>query len=136
MPFTRIAMRRGKPPEYRSAIVDQLYAAMREEFQVPVDDLFVVVSQHDDDELYYSRSYLSIERDDDLVIVQITTNNTRTAERKEAFFKRLAERLAESPGIAPRNVFINLVETAKENWSFGNGVAQYASAQTPAVESR
>lgn len=29
-------------------------------------------------------------------------------------------------GVRPEDVFINLVEVKKENWSFGNGVAQYA----------
>jgi hypothetical protein len=27
----------------------------------------------------------------------------------------------------PQDVFINLVEVVKENWSFGNGVAQYVT---------
>ena len=34
--------------------------------------------------------------------------------------------LGESPGLRPEDVFVSLVEVAKENWSLGNGLAQYA----------
>jgi 4-oxalocrotonate tautomerase len=37
------------------------------------------------------------------------------------------ERLGQEAGMRPEDVFINLVEVAKENWSFGNGIAQYAT---------
>ena len=59
-------------------------------------------------------------------MIQITVNNTRTIEQKKALYKRIAEELAESPGLRREDVFINLVEVPKENWSFGNGIAQYA----------
>ena len=35
MPLTRISLRRGKPAAYRKAILDGLYQAMRETFDVP-----------------------------------------------------------------------------------------------------
>lgn len=126
MPLTRISLKRGKPKAYRAAIVEQIYLAMRETFDVPEDDLFVTVTQHDDDEFDYGCNYLGIERSDDLLIIQLTVSNTRTVEQKQALFKRVAERLAEAPGVRPEDVFINLVEVGKENWSFGHGLAQYA----------
>ena len=126
MPFTRIALRRGKSPEYRKAVLDNVYAAMRETFNVPEDDKFMVVSEHDEDQFLYGNHYLDIARSDDLVMIQLTVSNTRTVEQKKALFARIAERLGQNPGIRPQDVFINLVETAKENWSFGNGAAQYA----------
>jgi len=103
-----------------------IYEAMRETFNVPENDRFILVSQHDADEFDYDTNYLDIARSDDLVIVQIACNNTRTVEQKQAFYKRVAEKLAANPGLRPQDVFINLLETAKENWSFGNGIAQYA----------
>lgn len=42
-------------------------------------------------------------------------------------FARMAELLAKSPGVRKEDVFVSLIEVAKENWSFGNGVAQYAT---------
>ena len=125
MPLVRIALRRGKSPAYLAALRNGIYRAMREAFDVPENDRFILISQHEADEFDYDAGYLGIARDDDLVIVQIACNNTRTTEKKQAFYKRMAEVLAESPGLRPENLFINLLETAKENWSFGNGVAQY-----------
>jgi len=126
VPLTRIALRRGKPPDYLKAIMDGLYAAMRETFDVPEDDRFMTITQHDADDFLYGRSYLGIERSDDLVLIQLTVSNTRTLEQKKALFSAIAKKLGDNPGIRPQDVFINLVEVAKENWSFGNGLAQYA----------
>ncbi|MBV8839693.1 MAG: tautomerase family protein [Alphaproteobacteria bacterium] len=126
MPHTHIALRRGKSPQYRQAIMDGLYAAMRETFNVPEDDRFMIVTQHDADEFLYGKHYLGIERSDDLVLIQLTVSNTRTVEQKKALFATIAKKLGDNPGLRPQDVFVNLVETAKENWSFGHGLAQYA----------
>ena len=126
MPLTRISLREGKTPAFKRAICDQIYAAMRDTFDVPEDDRFMTISEHDEDEIDYGRSYLGIERTDDLVIIQITANNTRSPRQKQALFKAIANRLADKPGIRREDVFISLVEVRKENWSFGLGEAQYA----------
>lgn len=128
MPFTRISLRRGKPAAYRQAIMESVYSAMRETFDVPEDDRFMTVSEHDAADFVYGAGYLGIPRSDDLVIIQLTVSNTRSVAQKKALFRRIAERLADSPGVRPEDVFINLVEVAKENWSFGLGLAQYAEA--------
>lgn len=126
MPFTRIALRRGRSDAEKTALIDGVYRAMRETFAVPEDDLFAVISEHEAAEFAYGARYLGIERTDDLVMIQITANATRTTEQKRALYARIAERLAEAPGLRPEDVFISLVEVAPENWSFGNGAAQYA----------
>lgn len=126
MPLVRISLRRGKSAAHRQALMDQVYAAMRDTFDVPEDDRFVTLTEHDPDGFAYGRTYLGVDRSDDLVIIQITANDTRSIDQKRALFARIAERLAESPGVRPQDVFVNLVEVAKENWSLGNGLAQYA----------
>jgi 4-oxalocrotonate tautomerase len=126
MPLLRIDLRRGKSPGYKKAICDSIYRAMRESFNVPEEDRFIVVTEHDDDDFIYSDSYVGISRSENLVIIQVTANDTRTVEQKKAFFARVAALLAENPGVRKEDVFINLVEVKKENWSFGNGIAQYA----------
>ncbi|AIF46649.1 tautomerase family protein [Dyella japonica] len=125
MPLVRISLRRGKSPHHLAAIRNSIYRAMTESFNVPQNDRFIVMHQHDADEFDYDPHYLDITRSDDLVIIQIACNNTRTVEQKQAFYKRTAELLSEEPGLRPQDVFINLLETGKENWSFGNGIAQY-----------
>jgi 4-oxalocrotonate tautomerase len=128
MPLVRIDLLRGKPPAHKKAICDGIYRALTETFGVPKDDCFMIVGEHDADNFIHAESYLGIAYSDALVIIQITANDTRNVEQKQVFFARIAALLAENPGLRKEDVFINLVECKKENWSFGNGIAQYAAA--------
>jgi 4-oxalocrotonate tautomerase len=125
MPMLHISMRAGKPKAYRQAIFDSLYRAMRETLNVPEDDQFMTITEHDAANFRYGNAY-GVTRSDDLVYIQITVFDTRTVEQKKALFRRIAELLRESPGIRPEDVFVNVFATAKENWSVGNGLAQFA----------
>jgi 4-oxalocrotonate tautomerase len=127
MPLVRIDLRRGKSPEYRKAICDGVYRALRETFNVPEDDHFMVVNEHDGDDLSYSRTYMNIARGDGFVMLQLTVSNTRTLEQKKALYARIVALLAENPGVRPEDVFISLVQVTPEDWSFGNGIAQYVA---------
>jgi 4-oxalocrotonate tautomerase len=127
MPLVRISLRQGKPAAYRKAIADGVYDAMRSAFDVPEEDRFMVTSEHDEADFSYSANYLGIARSDNLMLIQITANNTRTTEKKKALYRAIAENLSKNPGVRPEDVFINLVEVLPENWSFGNGIAQYAT---------
>jgi 4-oxalocrotonate tautomerase len=125
MPLTRVSLRRGKPAAYRKAILESLYQAMRETFDVPEGDRFMTVTEHDQDDFVYGADYLGIQRSDDLVIIQITVSNTRPTAQKQKLYRCIVERLTENPGLRPEDIFINLVEVLPENWSFGHGQAQY-----------
>ncbi|OZI37376.1 tautomerase family protein [Bordetella genomosp. 10] len=126
MPLAHISLRTGKTEAYRQAIFDGVYRALRETFDVPEDDQFMVLTEHEAANFRYGASYLDVARSDNLVFIQITANNTRSADQKKALFRRIAELLGENPGIRPEDVFINVLEVVKENWSLGNGIAQYA----------
>jgi 4-oxalocrotonate tautomerase len=126
MPLTRVSLRRGKPVAYRKAILDSLYLAMRETFAVPEGDRFMTISEHDEDDFVYGADYLGIQRSDDLVMIQLTVSNTRPVEQKQKLYRRIIERLTESPGLRAEDILINLVEVLPENWSFWLGEAQYA----------
>jgi 4-oxalocrotonate tautomerase len=125
MPLIHISLRAGKPEAYRQAIFDSLYRAMREALSVPEDDRFMTISEHDAANFRYGNAY-GVVRSADVVYIQITVFNTRTVEQKKALFRRIAELLGESPGIRAEDVFVNIVDAAKENWSVGHGLAQFA----------
>ena len=127
MPLTRIALRAGKPPEYRKALTDSIQRSLVDTFNVPKDDIFMLITEHDADNFVVDKQYLNIERSDDLVLIQITLNNTRTLDQKKALYAAIADNLCRDPGLRREDIFINLVEVRKENWSFGNGIAQYAT---------
>jgi len=94
--------------------------------KIPEKDRFQIVTEHSAGDLIYDPSYLDIQRSDDVLLVQITLSAGRSVEIKKALYARMVELLAESPGIRKEDLFVSLVEVAKENWSFGNGIAQYA----------
>jgi phenylpyruvate tautomerase PptA (4-oxalocrotonate tautomerase family) len=127
MPLVRIDLRQGKPLEYRRKIGEMVYRAMRETINMPEHDRFQVITEHPADGLVYDSSYLGINRTDDLVFIQITLKTGRTLAQKKALYGKIAELLAIEPGIRAEDVLINLVECAKEDWSFGSGIASYAS---------
>lgn len=125
MPLVRISLLKGHNEARKLALCEGVYEALREAFNVPADDKFVVVHEHDKADFVYASSYLGVTHDHGLVIVQITANEGRSVELKKALYKSIADRF-EAAGVERRNVFVNLVEVKKENWSFGDGVAQYA----------
>ena len=126
MPLVRIDLARGKPPAYRRALADIVYDTMVAALKVPVGDRFQVIAEHAADDLVFDPRYLDIARSPDCVFIQITLNAGRTTEVKRGFFAQLADALHERIGLRREDVLVSLVEVAKENWSFGNGVAQYA----------
>jgi 4-oxalocrotonate tautomerase len=126
MPLVRIALREGKSEQFRKAVADGVHQAMVEAIDAPAQDRFQIVTEHSVTGLIYDPSYLGIERNDDIVIVQITLSTGRKLAQKRKLYQRMAEILGKNVGLRPQNLVINLVEVAWENWSFGNGEAQYA----------
>lgn len=127
MPLVRIDTTRRISAEKRTAIGAIVHEAMVETLKVPPDDRFQIVVGHEDAVLNVTPSYLGIAHGEDVVVVQITLNAGRSVEQKRAFYRRIADDLSRELGLDPQDVVINLVEVAKENWSFGNGEAQYAT---------
>lgn len=127
MPLVRIDLVRGKPAAFRKQIGEIVYTAMREAINVPADDKFQVITEHDSGELNVAYSYLGNSYTGDIILIQITLNAGRTVEMKKSLFKRIADDLHDQLKVRREDVVVNLVEVAKENWSFGGGVAQYAN---------
>jgi phenylpyruvate tautomerase PptA (4-oxalocrotonate tautomerase family) len=126
MPLARIDLVHGKSADYRRVVGEVVYDAMVAALNAPKDDRFQVITEHPADGLIADPNYLGIRRTKDCVFVQLTLNEGRTLEQKRAFYKRVADGLHQRLGLRREDAFINLVEVNKENWSFGNGEAQYA----------
>src|SRR4029453_978321 len=126
MPLVSIDLPRGKTAEYRRTLGDVVYEAMIQTINVPANDRFQVITEHPPDELSIDPPYPGIERRADCVLIQVFLNEGRTTELKKAFYRAIADGLQQRLGLRKQDVFITLVEVKKENWSFGNGEAQYA----------
>jgi 4-oxalocrotonate tautomerase len=129
VPLVRVSLVKGKTPEYRRRVGDAIHRALVETIDVPPLDRFQLITEHEAGDLVYDPGYLGIARTNDIVIVQITITAGRTLEKKRALFRRIADNLA-ALGLRRQDAWVNLVEVAKENWSFGNGAASYAPAET------
>jgi 4-oxalocrotonate tautomerase len=126
MPFVRIDLVEGQSLEYRRTIGEVVYDAMLATLNVPKDDRFQVITEHPESGMIIDPGYLGVQRTKDCVCIQVTLNDGRTVDQKRAFYKAIADGLHTRLGLRREDVLINLVEVRKENWSFGNGEAQYA----------
>jgi len=124
MPLVRVSLRKGKPADFRRKLGDAIHRALVETIDVPELDRFQILTEHEPGDLVYNPGYLGIARTNDIVIVQITISVGRTLAQKRALFRRIADNLA-ALGVRREDAWINLVEVAKENWSFGLGEASY-----------
>jgi len=125
MPLVRIDLRKGKDATYREEISRIVHEALVS-VGVPTDDRFQLISEHEPPNLVFDQTYLGIRRTEDLVMIQITWNEGRTLDQKKALYKAIADGLATRLSLRREDVFVQLVEVKRENWSFGNGIAQYA----------
>ena len=133
MPFARISVGPHRSAAAIKAISDGVYEALVEAVHAPEDDKFQVITRHATNELIFSRTYLGISRSDDLTFIQIFFYPGRTVAQKKLLHKTIATKLAANPGMRPEDVFIILVEVPRENWSYGNGEAQFAPREEPAL---
>ena len=127
MPLVRIDLLEGQPEKYRTQIGQVVYQAMLDVLSVPKNDRFQIITEHPKAGLQFDREYLGVHRSDDCIFLQITLNSGRSIELKQRFYKAIADGLHVGVKLRREDVFINLVEVPKENWSFGNGEAQYVS---------
>jgi 4-oxalocrotonate tautomerase len=127
MPLVRISLIAGKPESYKRKVADAVHRALVETISIPAQDRFQIITEHDPADFIFDPQYLNISRTPDIAIIQIALSSGRSVDIKKALYKRMAELLQREAGLRKEDVFINLVEVAKENWSFGNGEAQYAT---------
>jgi phenylpyruvate tautomerase PptA (4-oxalocrotonate tautomerase family) len=125
MPLVKIHLRKGKSPEYLRAVADSVHAALVAHANVPADDRFQLVNEYAADDIIAHPSYAGVSRSESLIIIEITLNLGRTLDVKKELYAGIARRLEDDPGVRPDDVLVNLIEVAKENWSFGRGLATY-----------
>ena len=125
MPLVRIDVSNAAPAGLAKSVGEIVYQAMLEEINVPADDKFQILARHDAEALVYPESYLGIEYSPGIIFIQVTLNEGRSKELKQAFYKRIATDVSRTLNVRIQDVFISLVEVNKENWSFGNGEMQY-----------
>jgi phenylpyruvate tautomerase PptA (4-oxalocrotonate tautomerase family) len=125
MPLVRIDLKKGKCADYIRQIGDGVHRALVETYNVPNDDRFQIITQHEFQEIIFDENYLGVRRSDDVVFIQIIAGKWRDTDTKKRFYKRTAELLAQRPGLRPEDVQIIISPNDRNDWSFGNGLASY-----------
>jgi 4-oxalocrotonate tautomerase len=127
MPLARIDLSKDAPPERVRVVSEAIYRAMVEVANVPLHDKFQVVTRHAPDEIIYpEEGYLGLNYTRDLIIIQVTWVSGRSVDVKKKFFRRIADEIHEKAHVRKEDIWINLVDTNREDWSFGDGEMQYA----------
>jgi phenylpyruvate tautomerase PptA (4-oxalocrotonate tautomerase family) len=127
MPLVRIDLSKNASKERIRAVSDAVYGAVVEIANVPLHDKFQIITRHADDEIIYpEEGYLGIEYSRDLIIIQITWLGGRAIDVKKKFYRRIADQIHEQEKVRKEDIWISLVDSAREDWSFGNGEMQYA----------
>jgi 4-oxalocrotonate tautomerase len=126
MPLARIDIRNDASVELVRVVSEAVYRAMVDVANVPVHDKFQVINRHAADEIIYpEEGYLGLNYTRDLIIIQVTWVSGRSTEVKKKFFHQIADEIHAKGGVRKEDVWINLVDTSREDWSFGNGEMQY-----------
>jgi 4-oxalocrotonate tautomerase len=125
-PF-RIDLNKDAPAERVRIVSQAVYGAMTEIANVPINDKFQIVTRHSTDEIIYpEEGYLGVQYSPDLIIIQVTWVGGRSTEVKKQFYRHIADEIHAKSGVRKEDVWINLVDDGREDWSFGNGDMQYA----------
>lgn len=135
MPLVRISVFEQLAAEKRQAVASAIYDAMSAVLGIPDGDRFIVLTAHPQSELIVDPHFMKMQRTSDFVLVHVTLRKGRSTEKKQAFYKEVAQRVGEHAGIAPDNVMIVLSENDLDDWSFGRGEAQYVLNPPPGAQS-
>ena len=125
MPLVRIDLMKGRGEREIAAIGAAVQEALVAVMNVPERDRFQVIAEHEPARFVYDDAYLGVKRTDGIVFIQVVLSKGRTTEQKQAFYALVARLLAEQAAVRQEDVAISIVESTREDWSFGNGVAQY-----------
>ncbi len=127
MPLVRIDLSKDAPAERIRVVSQAVYGAMTEIANVPINDKFQIVTRHGADEIIYpEEGYLGVTYSPDLIIIQVTWVAGRSIDVKKQFYRRIADEIHDKTGVRKEDVWISLVDSGREDWSFGNGDMQYA----------
>jgi phenylpyruvate tautomerase PptA (4-oxalocrotonate tautomerase family) len=126
MPFVEIFVPERRAAVERRKLADAVHAALVEAIGIPSDDRFQVIRALGADDWIFDPSYLGLDRTPNALVVRVTLRRGRSAAKKRALYRALADNAARAAGIRVEDVFVVLHENDAADWSFGGGLAQYA----------
>ncbi len=112
MPLVKIEIRTGKSVEYRRSLIESLREAFVDALQTPEAALWIRLCERKEENFPVPPG-----RSGDAVLIEVSLMPGRNAEKKEALYRAIVERLARNAGLHPEDVCIVLYEPPVENWA-------------------
>ena len=131
MPLLRFDILEGRSPDQLKALLNATHSALVAAFRIPERDRYQIVQEHPATHFIVEDTGLGIPRSRNCVLLQITTRR-RTQRAKQAFYHFLCESLKKECDIDPSDVVVSMVTNSDEDWSFGNGRAQFLTGELEA----
>jgi phenylpyruvate tautomerase PptA (4-oxalocrotonate tautomerase family) len=129
MPVFHVHIPKGRfSKERKRAIGESLNQSLIEALSIPSGDRFIMISEHDEDELFIDPTFMEMNRTADAMIVTVLIGAHRPQGDKRKLLAAIARLLEDNVDISPDDVFVALVPVPNENFSFGRGVAQLADS--------
>ena len=128
MPLVTVTLRKGRSPEFLAKVGNAIHEALVAQAKIPAADRFQVFHEVEAGNIDVDPTFAGsdpVERSKNVLIIQITLNVGRTDEIKSALYAEIASRLQSEAGVRPDDVFINLIEVVKQNWSMASGRMTY-----------
>jgi 4-oxalocrotonate tautomerase len=119
MALVRIDFCNTQAHDFGANVASVINRVMAQVLNVPESENYLVSQAHHLNQLLHNPANVLPERLAEIVFIQITLNTGRSAELKSTFYAELTKALCTATTLKSENVFINLVEVAKDNWSFG-----------------
>lgn len=131
MPLVHIHLVKGKSAKYIKAVGDGIHQALTTAWKIPQNDRFQLVSEYKKAHFHFDKTIWGVKRSDNLIAIYITSIS-RSPALKKKLYKELIKVLGDNPKVRQEDVFVTIVTVGREDWSFGNGIAQLTdSSQKP-----
>lgn len=123
MPLIHIHLVKGKSSKYIKGLCDGIHAALEKAWGIPHNDRFQLVSEYKKAHFHFDKTIWGIKRSNDVVVIYITSIS-RTVAMKKKLYRELVKVLGENLEVRKEDIFMTIVTVGREDWSFGNGLAQ------------
>ena len=120
MAIVRVDFAQSQPAGFAQRVAQVIDATMQRVLSIPSSENYIVCQPFSNGATFHAPAHCSADRLEKIVFIQITLNQGRSPELKNTFFQQLKLALVDTQLLTVDNIFINLVEVARENWSFNS----------------
>ena len=105
----------------KRALADALNLALHESLGTPMNDPFIVISEHGEDELFIHPTFPDLQRSERRIIVTVIFGDSRTLDQKRTLAERVTRHVVEKVGLGEDDVMLLMLPVPLANMSFGRG---------------